>query len=730
VRPHTAPHAQASASSDRQRQPAPADRLAERAGAKKSKLKCNYRIDQIFRRSFREATPHNAIERHSRYASRRARVTNSLETGREAVARHDWSEAVEALTAADRESPLGAEDLELLGTALWWDARPDESNEALERAFKAFAQGGLPAEAAWVAMTLGYQASRALNEAVGGGWFARAGRLLADVPEGPMHARLAVFGIVGALMPGDYEGGIAQADAAMAIAQRHGETSSLYMAMSFKGMAQVFTGNLEEGLKNLDEAAAAVSSGQLDLRVASDIYCGTIAAYWNIGDLARAGQWAEEGERWMRRNGSGGYPGICRVHRAELKMLRGQWPEAEQEARQACQELERFHLLDSLGFAKAAVGEVRRRMGDLDGASVAFDEAYEHGNDAQPGLALLELERGEVEDAKRSLGRALATATGIGALSDRTMRARLLPAQVEIMLAAGDLEEARKAVEELEALAADFERPMFKAGALTARGELLLGEKRAAEASPVLGQSWRLWQTSDLPYEAAKARLRYAEALAADGDEATARRDLRAARATFEQLGATTEIRRTDDLLGGEVGGATVAHASHKVIRTFMFTDIVTSTDLVGLIGDEAWSELLRWHDRELRDAIGKHNGVVIHHTGDGFFAAFERAEEAIDSAVEVQRRLVRHRREHGFAPSVRIGLHTAEAIHEGGNYRGRGVHVAARVGAAASREEILVSQATVDAAKRIKFALSEPRSLQLKGVQEPVQVRSVEWRA
>src|SRR6185436_37919 len=220
----------------------------------------------------------------------------------------------------------------------------------------------------------------------------------------------------------------------------------------FRGMAELYTGNWQAGLKDIDEAAAAISSGQLDLRIASDIYCGTIGAYWNIGDLTRAGQWAEEGERWKRRNGAGGYPGVCRVHRAELKMLRGQWPEAEQEARQACRELEQFRLLDSLGFAKAAVGEVRRRMGDLDGASIAFDEAYEHGNDAMPGLALLQLERGEVDEARRSLGRALATAAGTGALSDRVTRARLLPAQVEVTIATGELEAAKAAVEELETI--------------------------------------------------------------------------------------------------------------------------------------------------------------------------------------------------------------------------------------------------------------------------------------
>src|SRR6185437_6457019 len=152
------------------------------------------------------------------------------------------------LTTADRESPLAAEDLELLGNALWWAGRPDESNEALERAFNAFEASGRPAQASWVAMTLGYQAARAMNMAVGGGWFARAERLLADLPEGPMHARLAVFGVVPALMTGNWEQGISQADQAMAMAQRQSETSALYMALSFKGMAQLFTGSWQEGL--------------------------------------------------------------------------------------------------------------------------------------------------------------------------------------------------------------------------------------------------------------------------------------------------------------------------------------------------------------------------------------------------------------------------------------------------------------------------------------------------
>ena len=159
-----------------------------------------------------------------------------------------------------------------------------------------------------------------------------------------------------------------------------------------------------------------------------------------------------------------------------------------------------------------------------------------------------------------------------------------------------------------------------------------------------------------------------------------------------------------------------------------MFTDIVTSTDLVGLIGDEAWGELLQWHDRELRSAFASHRGEEVHTTGDGFFVAFESATDGLECGVDIQRRLARHRHEHGFAPTVRIGLHTAEATREGTDYRGRGVHVAARIGAAAGSEEILVSSAALGAPSSSRFGLSDPRRLTLKGVDEPVEVRSVDW--
>jgi class 3 adenylate cyclase len=160
-----------------------------------------------------------------------------------------------------------------------------------------------------------------------------------------------------------------------------------------------------------------------------------------------------------------------------------------------------------------------------------------------------------------------------------------------------------------------------------------------------------------------------------------------------------------------------------------MFTDIVTSTDLVGVIGDDAWNEVLRWHDRELRSCFAMHRGEEVAQTGDGFFVAFDRPADGIECAVDIQRRLARHRREHGFAPWVRIGLHAAEATREGRNFTGGGVHVAARVGAAAAKEEILASSAVLRDLGPMRFGLSEPRSLTLKGVREPVEVQAVDWR-
>jgi class 3 adenylate cyclase len=159
-----------------------------------------------------------------------------------------------------------------------------------------------------------------------------------------------------------------------------------------------------------------------------------------------------------------------------------------------------------------------------------------------------------------------------------------------------------------------------------------------------------------------------------------------------------------------------------------MFTDIVDSTKLVELLGDESWENVLAWHDRTLRGCIDEHHGDEVKHEGDGFFVAFPSPASAIECATQIQQSLAEHRRDHGFAPQVRIGLHTAEATERGGDYGGKGVHTAARIGASASADEIVASQATLDGLDD-RFTTSAGRALQLKGLAEPVPVATVDWR-
>jgi class 3 adenylate cyclase len=223
-----------------------------------------------------------------------------------------------------------------------------------------------------------------------------------------------------------------------------------------------------------------------------------------------------------------------------------------------------------------------------------------------------------------------------------------------------------------------------------------------------------VWERVGAPYEIAQARMLLGLAYRGQGDEDGAREELTAARKTFERLGAVLDSQRAAELLG-----ETAAR------RTFMFTDIVDSTKLVEVLGEEKWQKLLTWHDRRLRELIEQSAGEVIKHTGDGYFAAFQGTAAAIQAAACIQRALDEHE---PLAPDVRIGLHTGGALHKAdGDYSGQGVHMAARIGALARGGEILVSKESLDGPTR--FRLSEPRSEQLKGFEDPVELVAVDWR-
>jgi SARP family transcriptional regulator, regulator of embCAB operon len=217
------------------------------------------------------------------------------------------------------------------------------------------------------------------------------------------------------------------------------------------------------------------------------------------------------------------------------------------------------------------------------------------------------------------------------------------------------------------------------------------------------------------------------EALAARGNEADALRVYSELRERLQAELGTVPGRAVEAVRERLARGSEPSFSGGAATRTFMFTDVVGSTNLLEVIGDDAWRHLRAWHDQALRSLFSEHDGEEVDHTGDGFFVAFPTAEAAVRCAVAIQRRLRDHRREHGFAPHVRIGVHTARAVRAGANYTGKGVHEAARIAAIGGAGEIVASHATVDRATG-SIAISSPRTVELKGIAEPLEVVTVEW--
>jgi class 3 adenylate cyclase/predicted negative regulator of RcsB-dependent stress response len=643
-----------------------------------------------------------------------------IETGRDALKRHRWQEAYDALSEVDGRGSLTGEGLELLAWAAYWTAHPDETVEAIERAYGAYLGEGNRSAAAMMAFRVAEQHAMRMATPQAQGWAARAERLAEEHPEWPVHGWLEwMRGLMG-WFQGDFEGAIARYNQALEFASRTGDRNLHGMSLHDKGHALCLLGSVAEGTALLDEAMAAVVGGELDPEAAGYVYCGMIGICSKLGDYGRAAEWTEATLRWCERQSVPAFPGVCRVHKAELMRLHGSLTKAEEEARLACEELPRFNFLSGLGPANYEIGEVRRRIGDLRGAEEAYARAHEFGYNPQPGLSLLRLAQGKGEAAAAGIRQALSDTSG-----NRCLQVRLLVAKTEIAVAAGDLKTAASAMEELESIVSQFEAASLHAMAAGVRGGVRLAQGDATGALPDLQRARHAWQQIDAPYEVAELRLLLATAHRVLGDEDAAVLEARAARDTFAKLGARPAAELASKLLG-EIAPTT--EAPERISRSFMFTDIVKSTDLVGAIGDEAWEDLLRWHDQTLRSLFASHGGEVAHHTGDGFFAAFEDARSALTCAVAVQRALAEHRRAHGFAPLVRIGVHSAEATRRGQDYSGGEVHKAARIAAVAEGGEILASVDTVSVAGG-EFRVSESREVTLKGVAGTVRVALIEWR-
>lgn len=480
-------------------------------------------------------------ERHDGHHRPAVGAADALERARRDVAQHAWQSAFEILDPMF--AGLDADDLDRLGQAAWWVGRLTRCVEADQRAFAMYVNADDRVNAARMAIRLADHCGRQLLPAMVSGWLGRAERLLENQPLHPAHGWLMRSFIQRALGDGRYDDAIADADRMLEIAEELSCADLQAVALHYQGLGQLNAGRTDGGMRLIEEAAVAAISGELSPMATSIIYCNAVSACRSLADYRRAGEWTEAARRWCERQAISGFPGICRVTRAEVMRLHGNWVDAEREALRACHELESF----APNVARVAfheLGEIRLRLGEYDDARQAFDQARQLGRDPQPGAALLRLVQGDAEGAAASIRRALE-----GKRSDLLGRARLLPVQVEIALQRGDFDTARVACAELEEISVVFDAAVVHAAAAHACGALHLAEGELDEAGACLRDAIRLWDEASVPYEAARARELLARVYSEDGEAVSAQLEMQAACEAFVQLGAVPDSRRAAELI-------------------------------------------------------------------------------------------------------------------------------------------------------------------------------------
>jgi DNA-binding CsgD family transcriptional regulator len=482
------------------------------------------------------------------------RMDEELERGRRAADRLAWAEAWTALSLADRSSPLPAADLERLATAAYLLGHVDDCLRALQRAQRLHAEAGDPRQAARCAFWLSFHLLNRGDLAQASGWLARAGRLLEGAP--PDCAERGLLLLPQALQrlgAGEVDAALAVLAEAAAIGRRAGDADLVALALHVQGRALLMQGRVGEGMASLDEAMVAVVGGELSPEVAGTVYCSVLEACQEVSEWRRAHEWTEALTAWCGRQPDMiTFTGKCLVHRAEILQLHGAWPEAVEEAGRARERFARAADEPATGAAWYRQAELHRVLGDFPAAEGAYQQASRWGREPQPGLALLRLAEGRTDAAAAAIRRAVAE-TG-----DPLGRAKLLPAHVEIMLAAGDLRAARDAAAELAAIAEGLGTPALRAQADHARGAVLLAGGDARAALVALRGAWRVWRDLQAPHEAARVRVLVGLACRALGDEEAAALELDAARAVFAELGAAPDLARLEAL--ARAGSVADAH--------------------------------------------------------------------------------------------------------------------------------------------------------------------------
>jgi DNA-binding CsgD family transcriptional regulator len=467
-----------------------------------------------------------------------------LESARQLFTQRVWLDAHDAFTDADALSPLALQDLWRMSWAASLCGREAAGFAVLERIYQAALE--IDAQvAARAAFWLGFRMIHLDEPSRGHGWLARAERCLERAPEVCVERGYMLLPQVrlhfGA---GRYDEAMQAATSAASLGERFADADLACFARNLQGRILIRQGSLEAGLKLLDEAMLAVTTGELSPVLTGLIYCSAIDSCQSVFALERMREWTESLRGWCDAQPQLSlFTGACLVSRAEIMEIGGAWGDALEEARRAVKWISESIGPGAMGEAIYREAEILRLRGELEAAEARYRDASQSGRDPQPGLALLRRAQGRADTGVQALRRAVADSP------QRLARARLLPAFVELLLATGAVDEARAAASELGEIAATFGTQLLRALSGQTRGAVELEEGDAAAAARSLREAFGLLQELSTPYLTAQTRVLLACACQALGDEDSAQLEIAAARDAFDRLGAVTDVQAIDTLV-------------------------------------------------------------------------------------------------------------------------------------------------------------------------------------
>lgn len=464
----------------------------------------------------------------------------TVEAGRRAYAASDWAGALAQFSAARAERPLEPDDVEAMARAAWWLGRVPESLSLAEEAFRGFCQVDRMGDAAMSALQLSLLWATRGDLTIGNAWVHRARRILADLDPGPVHAYLAYLDAMLAMMEEAPQRWDAEIQRLTDLSRRFPEPAVECLSLVVRGLAELRRAQSSQGFALLDEAMLPVLAGRLPAEWAGDVYCTVIHVCHELADFRRMEDWTRATEQWCQQFGNEAiYTGICRVHRIELRSVRGEWAGAEESIQRECADLAGGNpWVAGEGFYQ--LGELRRWRGDADGAREAYDLARASGIDPQPGAALLLLQQGDKNAARAALETSLAG-------RDTVARVRLLRALVEVALACADLPAAQAAADELRAAATRFGSAGFAAWSAHADGMLALAAGDPTTALIALRRAESAFRADRQPHELARVLLLEGRAFEGAGDAASAAAASAQGRDILSRLGARVDEPRSPE---------------------------------------------------------------------------------------------------------------------------------------------------------------------------------------